>query len=166
MTQRLEFERCDDGETARKRSHQKIYVVTEGSYSDYHIVGVFDTLQGAQECPGNHNDIEVHALNYASNPPQRAQWHVEIDIDGTVTGCHMADYGGPQWSFYRKPDRVLSLWVSCFADNEDHAKRIATERWRQIIAQNLWPAKMKRGTFYWEGPWENECAGSRLSATF
>ena len=72
--------------------NQKVYILTDGTYSDYHIVAVFHTQEEAEtfaamhqrdfECP----EIEEWAISTVENVnrPVMTYWEIRIYEDGTV----------------------------------------------------------------------------------
>jgi hypothetical protein len=63
-----------------------IYILTEGSYSDYHIIGVYSTKELAKEAQSLFKDsqIEEYGLdNIPEHPPGMSAWYVSIS-DGKL----------------------------------------------------------------------------------
>ena len=72
--------------------NQKVYILTDGTYSDYHIVAVFHTQEEAEtyaamhqrdfECP----EIAEWNISTVENVsrPVRTYWEIRIYEDGTV----------------------------------------------------------------------------------
>lgn len=138
----LYFPIDDDGELARKMSHKDIYVVTSGEYSDYRIHAVFDTKVAAEEYAGTWADVEVHALNYVPKQPLgRKQYTVYVHANGEVS--HVRDYGvyGHQWHITQLTDGRPYFHIECWARDEQHAVKIAKDRWRRIAALGLSPTR-------------------------
>jgi hypothetical protein len=125
-----------------------IYVVTEGDYSDYHIVAVYETQADAdyhREHIGG-DSVEEHELN-----PYReqiagglARYRVTMLRGGDTieVGTNWGDSEGAGgeilWSPYKPVVRgVFRVW----ARDEQHAIKIANERRTRAIAENLWPAE-------------------------
>ena len=74
---------------------KKVYVVTAGDYSDYHIKGIFDSREKAGEYI-NHstdsdlNDIEEYNLNELK--PDKREKMFEIRSDFENIDCKIAGY--------------------------------------------------------------------------
>lgn len=124
---------------------KKVYVVTAGDYSDYHIKGIFDSREKAEEYI-NHstdcelNDIEEYNLN---EPPDKSEKVFKLrsefdEIDFEIIGygpapnhykdlmCRVGDVGwGP---------RNAVVFHVC-ADTRERAIKIASERLRQVKAE-------------------------------
>lgn len=124
---------------------KKVYVVTAGDYSDYHIKGIFDSREKAEEyinhsADSDLNDIEEYNLN---EPPDKSEkvfmLRSEFDeIDFEVIGygahpnhykdlmCRVGDSG-------RGPFHVVVFYVC--TDTRERAIKIASERLRQVKAE-------------------------------
>jgi hypothetical protein len=76
----------------------KVYAVTEGSYSDYHILALFKTraLADAHERDGEGDSVEEFLL-YNRRPTRVTVYSINARIwpDGSVTSEHV-DRGEPQ----------------------------------------------------------------------
>lgn len=112
-----------------------IYVLTEGSYSDYHIIGVYSTKELAEKAEFLYpcSEIEEYSLdNVPDYPPGMRAWCVDI-INGKLNyTCQTnPDIGVPSehsWNdnFYR---------VYCWATDKEHAQKIALDKYHQHQAQ-------------------------------
>lgn len=80
----------------------KVYVITQGEYSDYSTVNVLSTQELAEEFKDYYNnlvdkygqcDIEVYELDKWIPQFRQglSQYHVEIERDGTVRECRKID---------------------------------------------------------------------------
>jgi hypothetical protein len=115
-----------------------IYVLTEGSYSDYHIVGVYSTKELAEEAQSlyNSSQIEEYDLdNIPEHPPGMSAWFVVIS-DGKLDGIYASqvspfDQTVPRESEYKYPNGRTNYTVYCWAVDEDHAKKIALDKYYQ-----------------------------------
>ena len=131
---------------------KKIYVVTSGSYSDYGIDAIFDSRELAQSFIDSFdksrgwtdfNDIEEWELN--PNEPElkmnRKAYNLRMNKEGETQNSvehSKSTYGhreGLSISF-----TINSEWmnVNCYADDEQHAIKIANEKRTQILALNRW----------------------------
>ena len=112
---------------------KKIYVLTEGDYSDYHIVGVYSTPELAQEAQTLYPDsmIENHDLDdIPEHPPGMLAWGVTIK-DSTVGYTYISDpHECP--SERDCPNGVYA--VNCWAVDEEHANKIALDKYYQYQA--------------------------------
>ena len=125
---------------------KKVYVVTAGDYSDYHIEGIFDSREKAEEYI-NHsantelNDIEEYNLNELK--PEKSEKLFELrsgfdNIDFKVTGCMsntmlykdlMCFKASTSWG---DEDQVVFFVRS---ETRERAIKIASERLRQVKAE-------------------------------
>lgn len=119
-----------------------IYVVTAGDYSDYHVIGVTANKEKAEHfCEWfnvwsyNKARIEVYEMDRLEPYGEgRYLYEVEQDKSGhmEVEQASRLPYDG---------QRVNEVWswgsgyfVPVFADDEDHARKIAAD----LIAQYKW----------------------------
>ena len=109
---------------------KKIYVLTEGDYSDYHIVGVYSTPELAQEAQTLYPDsmIENHDLDdIPEHPPGMLAWGVNIE-DSNIVYTYISDpHECP--SERDCPNGVYA--VNCWALDEEHANKIALDKYYQ-----------------------------------
>lgn len=108
-----------------------IYVLTEGSYSDYHIIGVYSTKELAQEAKSLHpySVIEEYALdNIPDHPPGMTAWSVKI-TDGTIYYCDQFNPFGIEVP--REFEYNNSYCVYCWATDKEHAEKIALDKYYQ-----------------------------------
>lgn len=130
----------------------KIYLVTEGEYSDYGVSAAFDEKELAQkfiESFGADLD-DVRIEEYEINPHKsdvligKKPYGVRIKKSGEIISC--INYRSPA-SFskdgisYYFVDWMLDvpeLVVNCFANNKLHANKIANELRGLIIESNKW----------------------------
>lgn len=145
---------------------KKAYVVTQGCYSDYGIVGVFTSRAKARQFldsfPKAFPDarIEEYAVNFEL--PARDMWEVTIRPDGSKVVARnishefrSSDFGSyflsslsapPSWSVRDvKPGSPpgccvtdASFTVTCFPRDEEHGLKIARDAMRGVIAHGLW----------------------------
>ena len=123
----------------------KVYVVTEGCYSDYCIRGVFDDKELALHfiaAFGNHADIEEWELNPHKKQLKKgySPWFVRMAKDGTVIETHIED---SPYGFGEDPDDPFfdvnqNLFVHVFARDREHAIKITNERRTVLIATERW----------------------------
>ena len=111
------------------------YVLTEGSYSYYHIIGVYSTKELAEKAKFVYPDsrIEEYSLdNVPDYPPGMRAWCVQIENgkldhtyqtspDMTVPSEHSYDYN--------------NYHVYCWATDQKHAQKIALDKYHQYQAQ-------------------------------
>ncbi len=131
---------------------KSVFIVTQGSYSDYHICGVYSTRALAESAVDELNrattyygdqDIEEWFIdNCAGAPGSRREFSITMKQDGTVTKFEMGDYPScaPSGERYRRHDTPADAW--CFnvmAETLEHAIKIVNEKRIQMLAMNDWP---------------------------
>lgn len=125
---------------------QTIYVLTEGSYSDYHIIGVYSTEELAKEAKEfayPYADIEEYPLNQIpDHPPGMKAWHVSI-CNGVLKSANQTsiNYFDVREHEYihevskYNPERKVFFNVCCWAVDKEHAEKIALDKYYQHQAQ-------------------------------
>ena len=138
----------------------KIYVVTTGEYSDFHIVAMFSTMKRAERSTTKfekHADYTGYDIQeYTLNPvPDKIYvenlnyYDVTMYKDGRIRG--IIDESDPTyieeevWGSIRKP--IFNVWdtngeiamrVHCWAKSPEHAIKIVNEKRTQLIANGMW----------------------------
>jgi hypothetical protein len=115
-----------------------IYVLTEGDYSDYHILGVYSTKELAEEAQSLYNgsQIEEYDLdNIPEHPPGMSAWFVRIS-DGKLDDIYTSqvspfDETVPREDEYEWSDGETGYFVYCWAVDGDHAEKIALDKYYQ-----------------------------------
>jgi len=130
-----------------------VYILTEGDYSDYHIIGVYSTRELAQEAADagfvrvsvySDYDIEEHNLDENSPPFGMKCWRVRMLRNGDTLGdVERGDIGGHgSMSDYiiltSRRKLTDEAYFFMWARDEKHAVKIANERRAQLIANNNW----------------------------
>jgi hypothetical protein len=125
-----------------------IYLVSDGNYSDYSVLGLYSTMEKAQYARtlyAAENGIEKIELDdLPPHPVGELAWGVMIASDGDV---HRVSRIAPYDDTYtgvrshqvaawrdRKAGRTFYLW----ARDEAHAIKIATEKRREMLAMGTW----------------------------
>lgn len=123
-----------------------IYLVTDGDYSDYHVLGVYSTKEKAEHAKrlfASDNGIWEYELDAIPDSPQgMLAYHVSMLVSGdvkdvwqeTVEGFESRWCVAPQWG--ADVTVVFHVW----ARDEQHAVKISNEWRAQIIALGLWDA--------------------------
>jgi hypothetical protein len=129
----------------------KVYVVTHGDYSDYHICAIFSTEKKAQEYADSFVDKEGNA---SYNQASIQKWEVDEDcavpvgmrifrikldvFTGDVCDSELIYPDDSEELDY--PDKVVSDWcgseytITVLARDRDHAIKIANEKLAQYKA--------------------------------
>ena len=130
---------------------EKIYLLTAGKYSEYHVVAIFSTLEQAETMKRWYNEgrdeydqarIDERPLNPTIPIAYRDLWWVEIKLaDGEITNARMLPRyytasdvieGGVEKAW----DYKTFLGVQCFAKDQEHAIKIAGERRKEHLAKS------------------------------
>ena len=120
-----------------------IYILTEGSYSDYHVIGVYSTKELAEKAQFVYEDsqIEEYTLDDVPDyPPGMKGWYVNIDDakpDEPYSYQVSPDYAIiPSESEYNYHyNKQTGYYVYCWAVDKDHALKIARDKYYQHQAQ-------------------------------
>lgn len=120
----------------------KLYAVTEGRYSDYHIVALSSDKEKAEELAKwynlrEHTNAEVEEFEDSVSVPTESinSYSVVFDCKGRIiqTNKCWVDYGLQKY-VYCNPRGFLE--VSVLAENVEAAEKIASERRAQWLAEH------------------------------
>ena len=122
----------------------KVYLVTEGDHSDYHVCCVCSTLDKARRAKAIYaaDDIEELELDkWPEVPKGKLRYSVVMDKEGNTAGAsHISAEGA--WNMEEILPvpcfRKSSYRFTMFARDEKHAVKIANDRRAQMIANNQW----------------------------
>ena len=123
----------------------KVYMVTDGSYSDYRVLGIYSTKAKAEKAKvlfNADNDVDPVELDATPEvPPGMLKWVVEMDRNGNVKdvsreNCEYHSSSAAVWKPFDKD--VMYLRAAIWAKDEEHAVKIANEWRTRIVANNLW----------------------------
>jgi hypothetical protein len=127
-----------------------VWVVEDGEYSDYRVVGVFSSKKNAERvCKLTGGEIAKWRMNPAIDELNAGLhfYRVEIAKDGTVSHCGRHEpstydidgtYESTPWVDYRDHSLGVHLIVRVWASDDNHAIKIANERRMQKIANGEW----------------------------
>lgn len=133
-----------------------VWVVEQGSYSDYSVLGVFSTEEGARLVADKINTVKLRYQDEATV----AEWPLDPLVEELRAGrdCFSiimerdgtCSVNKPGWLF-GAGDRLelgrsnwdskglrVALWGNCWATDEAHAAKIANERRTELIASGEW----------------------------
>lgn len=134
----------------------KIYIVTSGEYSDYGIRAIFSTREMAdkfKELKGNISNIQVEVFPVDkfedTTRKNLAPWEIWIRKNGEIHPLygdnpkHVEEFEeGIKFFkpeiYYVKELQEGFLAVKCLASDEQHACKIAKEKWAVFIALGMW----------------------------
>jgi len=118
-----------------------VYLVSDGSYSDYRVAGVYSTKEKADYAKrlfATVNEIEEYELDgLPEHPPGMLYFSVVMDEAGNVTQSYTSapNYYKHKWAPFGSGKFILYQW----AKDSAHAIKIANEKRIQLIASGLWP---------------------------
>ena len=127
---------------------KKVYVVTEGVYSDYHILGVFSDRRlaenfiskytGSSRYYGDEIRIEEYALDVS---PEKWEWiFIRMDRNGNVLEYESVISAKQLKPNPSKPDfdfdGNLILYVN--TNSVEKAVKVANEVRARLLAEGLW----------------------------
>lgn len=134
-------------------TNDKVYIVTSGSYSDYHINCVFRTWEEAEAWVAvrwNPGDYNIGEWGFDTpNPGGLVGFRVVMDLDsGDVSwGCE-DEHEGPayyearylppsEYCTFGKQTPSFEVEVMCLARDKEHAVKIASECRRIVLTHPL-----------------------------
>jgi len=118
---------------------KKVYVITQGEYSDYHICAIFSDKKKAKEVVDFFNDgcelanIEEWLIDVVP-PENRKRFCVFMGKNGDVEDiskdklCDVADFKNKVSEWWNKNGWTFRVW----AKDKDHAIKIAGD-WRRKL---------------------------------
>lgn len=120
----------------------KVYLVTDGAYSDYRVLGIFSTRARANRAKtlyNAYNDIDVIELDEVPNKPRgllpygvRIRYENSDVIGVDRMSVERFDTG---WIYFTYHTQHFSFHV--WAKNEEHAIKIAAEKRAQVLANGF-----------------------------
>jgi len=141
-----------------------VWIIEQGSYSDYRVVGIFSSKENAEQVCERVNQGETYEqatiAEWPLNPGVEAinkglvPFLVWMLIDGTTERCEQLERGGDdfRWTMtdelrvwrrseapaYRGKNVQDCLMGRVFAKDSAHAVKIVNERRTQMIANGEW----------------------------
>jgi len=122
---------------------ETIYILTEGDYSDYHIIGVYSTKELAEKAQFvyENSQIEEYTLdNVPDYPPGMKAWFVFIDdAKPDELRSHQTTPSAGQipseHEYHFDYMNESGYYVYCWAVDQEHAEKIAVDKYYQHKAQ-------------------------------
>lgn len=127
----------------------KVYAVTAGEYSDYHIVTILDNKEKAKKFVEIYNshirypydaasieEYDTESINICINNPDKRFYQVESHLSNNwEIECYEIDVD----TYLSSKDDVECCGIYrmcyCMAKDEEHAKKIATDIWAKKKAE-------------------------------
>jgi hypothetical protein len=123
----------------------KVYVVTEGSYSEYHIISVFSTRELADKFAALYDaDVEEYELDKHEMQAREglAVYKVWMSRDGGSSNYRSDEYQPGEYELIvisgGRNERTINLVGSVLATSAEHAVKIVNEKRAQLIASGEW----------------------------
>lgn len=122
----------------------KIYIVTGGDYSDYHIAAIFSTDKKAEEYVQQNGDfyrVEPYDIDTEVVNASKQVWMVNLRIkDHKVLSCSPTEYYSDKIDCFMVFERTsfnegTDIDFVLVADSMNSAIKIANERLNQVIAE-------------------------------
>lgn len=136
----------------------KVFILTEGEYSDYHIIAAFTTKVLAEQAKkiwddagqGEQVDIEEHLLDEL--PPYVGVVFIYMNKHLQVISASRAVLSTPVRGFsgFRAPlsgGPLCLVWL-VETNDEQRAVKVAAEKAAQILAMDLWGDEAKVGQLF------------------
>jgi len=140
-----------------------IWVVEQGSYSDYRVVGVFSTKENADKIAALLNvdspSDEATVDEWVFDPgikelnAGKSLYFVQMQKDGTVERVQLREFSSYElrsagraemWrrstapAYRGGPNTFDVMWMTCWAKDETSAIKITNERRSEMIASGKW----------------------------
>ena len=125
----------------------KIYLVTDGEYSDFKVIHIASTPEKAEYAKRLYkadNDVEEWVLDELQEHPRgMLYYYVWMQEDGTSRICQATPFclATQEWepsALYERMMVVPCVRFAAWAKDEQHAVKIANERRVQLIASGEW----------------------------
>ena len=124
--------------------NKQIFVVTQGDYSDYHIIGIFNSFEKAEiyhqtfKKNDDINPIEEHNLNPYQYELKNGYKSYTIEMKRNGDIVKITKLSGLQTTEPYVTYNRQSMIHICVAKDEKHAIKIANEKRAILIAYNKW----------------------------
>jgi hypothetical protein len=137
----------------------KVYMVSDGSYSDYSVLGIYSTrelAERAREVLNAGNDIEEMELDaIPETPPGLLAWWVNMAENGDIKqGPHRqgpTDGHETRWRIqFGYADVAPTAFFTLWARDADHAIKIAADKRRGLMVTGEWQAVFAKETAEWK----------------
>ncbi len=121
----------------------KVYLVTEGCYSDYRVLGVYSTKENADYAHvlyASDNKIEEYDLDYFGDDPRDGLLPYAVEMKKTGDVAEVIRWGVHEVPSSKWVPLMYSDAVRFFvrARDDEHAVKIANERRAELIASESW----------------------------
>ena len=123
----------------------KVFMVSRGDYSDYHVCCICSTMEKAEEAKKYYaaDRIDEYLLDAIPKHPDGMYWYrVKMDEGGNTSEVGIRDgddaeaLHAVEYRYYGDGKHVCFYM---FAKDEQHAVKIANERRAMLLAAGPWP---------------------------
>lgn len=116
------------------RESKKVYVITKGAYSDYHICAVAATKEIAEKlcraCSDNRGEAHIEEYDLNENAEDvRIMYYVELDCGDVEVNIDLYENKENAWG----GKDYFAAYV--LAKDQDHAVKIAQDRRAEYLAK-------------------------------
>lgn len=117
-----------------------IYVLTDGDYSDYHIIGCFSTNELAEKAAKVlGGSVEEYELDEVGKD-NRWSYHIHMDSNGNIESTMIQIQQPKEKAVGHYKDyshqNEIKFWAEVLAEDKDHAIKIAADKIRQYRVEN------------------------------
>lgn len=140
----------------------KVYVITAGEYSDYHICAVTDNLESAKNfrmlnesdwCPAR---IEEYFIDQMKEKP-KSYWHITYDLRGECRCCSLYHYAeGKNEPDERVDFNCFTFYTDVICEDKTKALKIAQDRiakYKYEHMEEVEKAKASYEALFINAPW-------------
>ena len=129
----------------------KVYVVTDGEYSDYHICAIFSTLPKAQAYREEFDYGDIEPIEVDDPEVGQGFFRVEMARSGAVVHIDHEE-GKEKACFYfskllPSEGSFTSLRCVVETDDKERAIKVVNEKRVQLIALGLWGKNLDAKTY-------------------
>jgi hypothetical protein len=125
-----------------------IYLVSDGEYSDYTVLGLYSTKEKAEEAQLLYTaeyieEFELDAI--PPHPPGELRWSVHMKDNGDVPFVHQfpakdeyVPFESGRMLFEGRWPKTDGRFMYLWARDKEHAIKIASEKRREMIVSGEW----------------------------
>ncbi len=121
----------------------KIYVLTQGSYSDYHIIGLFSTQELVKHYQDIYEDRQIEELELVDLIGIQKGWRVWMDREGKASTISSVVIQESNWNYGTSGGKVVIV-CEIIAKTKEGAVKIANEYRVQLIASGEWDREIEK----------------------
>jgi len=138
---------------------KKVYVITAGEYSDYHICAVTDNWESAENLRMLNDrkwspaQIEEYTIDQMKEPP-KSYWHITYRLNGENTCCEQYHYTDG----VNEPEEEVAFncfifYVDVVCEDKNKALKIAQDRIAQYKYEHMEEVEKEKARY--KAMWNN-----------